>query len=108
MQLPLKTILSGRAARCTAKAKSTGVRCFRLANTNMDCRVCHVHGARPSSTTRRGKAHWAYKDGLATKQKRALDRQMSIDLRLLEDAAFRLGLASGKRWVGRKPRVQND
>jgi hypothetical protein len=105
--MPLKTILSGQAARCTAKAKSTGTRCWRLANTNMGCRVCHVHGARLPSTIRRGKAHWAYKDGLATKQKREQDRLMAIELRLLEDVAFHLGLASGSRWVGRKPRAKN-
>jgi len=106
MQLPLKTILSGRAARCSAKAKSTNARCWRLASYGSG--VCYVHGARRPETIRRGKSHWAYKDGLATKQKREQDRRMAVELRLLEDAAFRLGLASGKRWVGRKPRVQND
>jgi hypothetical protein len=68
------------------------------------CGVCYVHGARRPETIRRGKAHWAYKDGSATKQKREQDRLMSIELRQLEDVSFALGIASGPRWVGRKPK----
>lgn len=69
----------------------------------MGCRVCHVHGARSQSTIRREETHWAYKDGTATKAQRDKNRQMAIEIRNLEELSFALGLASGKRWVGRKP-----
>lgn len=100
--MPLKTILSGRAARCTAKAKSTGTRCWRLASFKTP--VCYVHGARRPETIRRGKAHWNFKTGKATKSQREKDRHMAIELRQIEDVSFALGLATGPRWVGRKPK----
>lgn len=102
MRLPLKPILSGTAVRCSAKAKSTGERCWRLAS--FGCRVCYVHGARRPETVPRGRAHWAYKDGRATKEQREKDRKKAIELRLLEEISFALGLASGERWIGRKPK----
>jgi hypothetical protein len=71
----------------------------------MGCRVCHVHGARPPSTIRRGKAHWNFKTGKATKAQREKDRQMAIELRQIEDISFALGIACGSRWVGRKPKA---
>jgi hypothetical protein len=104
--MPLETILSGQAARCSAKAKSTGMRCWRLASFKTS--VCYVHGARRASSIPQGNSHWNFKTGQATKAKRDMDRQMAINMRLLEDAAFRLGLASGNRWVGRKPHAKND
>ena len=105
--MPLKAILSGKAERCTAKAKSTGTRCWRLASSNMGCRVCQVHGARPPSTIRRGRAHWNFKTGKATQAQREKDRQMAIELRNLEALSFALGIAVGPKWLGRKPRAKH-
>ena len=103
--MPLKTILSGKAARCTAKAKSTGTRCWRLASFKTS--VCYVHGARRPETIRRGKAHWNFKTGEATKVQREKDRQTAIELRNLEALSFALGLAGGPKWRGRKPRIRD-
>lgn len=100
--MPLKTILSGQAARCTAKAKSTGTRCWRLASFKTP--VCYVHGARRPESIRREQNHWNFKTGQATKARREKDRQKAIELRQIEAISFALGLASGPRWVGRKPK----
>jgi len=43
--------------------------------------------------------------GKATKVQREKDRLMAIELRQLEDALYDLGLASGRRWVGCKPKA---
>jgi hypothetical protein len=69
----------------------------------MGFRVCHVHGARRSSTIRREQNHWNFKTGQATKAQREKDRQMAIELRNLEALSFALGLAVGPKWKGRKP-----
>ncbi len=102
-KVPLETILSGKAARCAAKAKSTGTRCWRLASFKTP--VCYVHGARRPETIRREQNHWNFKTGQATKAQREKDRQMAIELRQIEDISFALGIASGNRWVGRKPKA---
>ena len=99
--MPLKTILSGKAARCTAKAKSTGTRCWRLASFKTP--VCFVHGARRPSSILSGEFHWNFKTGKTTKAQREKDRQKAIELRNLEALSFALGLANGPRWRGRKP-----
>lgn len=99
--MPLETILSGKAARCSAKAKSTGTRCWRLASFKTP--VCYVHGARRPETIRREQNHWNFKTGQATKVQREKDRQTAIELRNLEALSFALGLAVGPKWRGRKP-----
>jgi hypothetical protein len=104
-KMPLKTILSGKAARCSAKAKSTGTRCWRLASFKTP--VCYVHGARRPETIRCEQNHWNFKTGQTTKAQRAKDHQMAIELRNLEALSFALGLAVGPKWLGRKPRAKH-
>ena len=62
------------APRCTARAKSTRVRCKAPAVRGW--RVCRVHGARGGAPS--GAKHPNYKHGLRTKQMVALRRLASL------------------------------
>lgn len=101
--MPLKSILTGKAARCTAKAKHSGTRCWRLASYDMP--TCYVHGARKAHTIRRGASHPQYRHGGETLEAKAERSRVLAELRDLEALSFTLGLVSEatSRWRGRKP-----
>ena len=91
------------APRCTAKAKRSGVRCLNPAAFSM--RVCRVHGARRSSTVRRGTDHPAYKTGNETLTAKRERSARLAELRDIEAALSALGALDGPRWPGRKPKA---
>jgi len=68
--------------------------------------VCRYHGARKPETIQSGEAHWNYRNGKETMKAKS-DRSLRlIELRELEALSFSLGLASGPKWRGRKPKVR--
>ncbi len=97
--------VEARAARCTAKAKHSGLRCWRLGAHGGS--VCTSHGYRPRQTVRCGAAHWNYQSKGETKTDRAKHSRVLNELRQIEALAFSMGLVApgSKRWPGRKPRV---
>lgn len=103
--MPLPSILSGRAQRCTAKCKARGDRCFNPAAYGMA--VCRYHGARKPETIMRGANHPQYRHGQETLEAKAGRSQRLAELRNLEALSFALGLAVGPKWRGRKPRARH-
>jgi hypothetical protein len=102
--MPLPNVVNGTAVRCTAKCKATGERCRNLAAFGMP--VCRCHGARRPETIKRGKDHPGWRHGEETLVAKAERSAKLAELRDLEALSFGLGLASGQRWRGRKPRVR--
>ena len=102
--MPLKSIIEGKAARCTARAKHSGDRCWRLAAHGG--RVCTSHGYRPRETFRSGPDHWNFQAKGQTRLDRAEQSLRLDEIRQLEAISFGLGLVApgSKRWPGRKPR----
>ena len=90
------------AIRCTAKCKARQARCNNLAAYGM--RVCHKHGARQAATITYGQDHSQYKHGNATKQARTEHSQKMAEIRDLEALGFKIGMFTGSRIVGRKPK----
>jgi len=89
--------------RCTAKAKSTQLRCNNPAA--FSCKTCRLHGARRSENILRGSAHPKYKNGQETIQAKAQYRAASKRLRDLEQLMVDQNIVDEqfKRTVGRKP-----
>lgn len=101
--MPLPTVISGNAARCTAKCKARGEQCRNPAAYGMS--VCRYHGARKPGTIRRGADHPQHRHGGETLDAKAERSKKLAELRELEALSFALGIASGPRWRGRKPRA---
>lgn len=68
-------------------------------------RVCRYHGAKKPETIKRGADHPQYRHGGETLQAKAERSRKLMELRELEALSFALGLASGGRWRGRKPKA---
>ena len=100
--MPLPTVISGKAARCTAKCKAHGNQCRNPAAYGMP--VCRYHGARKPEKIKRGADHPKYRHGRETLEAKAERSKTLAALRELEALSFALELASGPRWRGRKPR----
>lgn len=101
--MPLPNIVSGAARRCRAKCKARGgEQCRNPAAFGMA--VCRYHGSRKPDTIKSGMRHWNYQHGCETLQSKLYRSRVLNELRELEELAFSLGLASGARWRGRKPR----
>lgn len=66
--------------------------------------VCRYHGARKPETVRRGACHPQYRHGQETLEAKAERSKRLAELPALEQLAFALGLATGPRWRGRKPK----
>jgi len=64
-----------------------------------------MHGARKKSSIKSGDQHPRYLHGGRTKEAIAQYASKSIDLRRLEDLGFKLGLMSGSKTRGRKPKL---
>ena len=101
--MPLPNVVNGTALRCRAKCKATGERCRNLAAFGMP--VCRCHGARRPATIKRGESHPNYRHGEETLEAKADRSRVFSELRELEAVMFKIGLATGPRWRGRKPRV---
>jgi len=101
--MPLPNIVSGKTARCSAKCKATGTQCKNPASAAWGCKTCRYHGARKPETIRRGTDHWNYHHGTETLAAKAERSRRLAELRVLEQATYALGLATGARWRGRKP-----
>jgi len=101
--MPLSNIISGKTQRCSAKCKARGAQCFNPAAFGMA--VCRYHGARRPETIRRGANHPQCRHGRETLEAKAERSRRLAELRELEALSFALGLASGGRWRGRKPKA---
>ena len=99
--MPLPNIASGKTRRCSAKCKASGDRCLNPAAWRQ--KTCRYHGARPVDTIKQGASHPQYKHGEETKEAKVQRSHKLAELRELEELSFRLGLAIGPRWRGRKP-----
>lgn len=101
--MALPNIIEHHAKQCSAHAKSSGCRCQNLAAFGMN--VCRMHGARKTSTVKRGIDHPNYQHGRETRQGR-VDRASAMKrLRLLEEMGHALGFISGSRIPGRKNKI---
>ena len=67
--------------------------------------VCRYHGARRPATVKRGANHPQYRHGGETLEVKAERSRRLAELWELEALSFALGLASGPRWRGRKPKT---
>jgi hypothetical protein len=68
-------------------------------------RVCRYHGAKKPDTIKRGADHPQYRHGGETLKAKAERSRKLTELRELEALSFALGLASGMRWRGQKPKA---
>lgn len=100
--MPLPNIASGKTLRCSAKCKARGDRCRNPAAYSMP--VCRYHGSRKPDTVRRGASHPQYKRGEETVEAKAERSKRLVELRELETLSFTLGLTTGPRWRGKKPK----
>ncbi len=69
--------------------------------------VCRYHGARKPETIMRGANHPQYRHGQETILAKAERSKRLGELRELEALLFVLGMATGPKWRGRKPRVSS-
>lgn len=86
--------------QCTAKAKSTGLRCLNAAA--YCCATCRLHGARKNIIL--GPDHHWYKHGYRSKDGIEKGREIQQLLRAYEEVGHNLGFMHGKRTAGRKPK----
>jgi hypothetical protein len=70
--------------------------------------VCRAYGARKPETIKRGADHPQYRHGGETREAKAERSKKLAELRELAALSFALGLASGPKWRGRKPRFKAD
>ena len=95
-----------RCRRCQAKSKRSGQQCKKPAIRNK--RVCAIHGGRSSGPkTEEGRQRIADArtvHGEETRAKREQRSQSSAKLMALEDIGWTLGMMTGTRTRGRKPK----
>lgn len=88
--------------RCSAKAKSTQLRCNNPAAYG--CKTCRMHGARKQETIRRGVNHPQYRHGQQTNTAKAVRRADSDRLHYLCDLGNEANLFGGPvKLRGRRP-----
>lgn len=85
--------------QCTAKAKSTGIRCLNSAA--FGCATCRLHGARWSIIS--GRSHHWFKHGERSKEGILTRQEIQRRLALIEEIGFATGIMRGRRTPGRKP-----
>ena len=86
--------------QCSAKSKRSQARCLNPCAFN--CKVCRFHGARRKAPS--GPDHPLYIHGQATKEARAEHSKKMTEIRELEAIGFKIGMFTGTRFVGRKPK----
>ena len=95
-----------RCRRCQAKSKRSGEQCKKPAIRNK--RVCTIHGGRSSGPkTEEGRQRIADArtvHGEETRAKREQRSRSSAKLLALEDIGWTLGMMTGTRTRGRKPK----
>jgi len=98
--MPLPLVLSGKAARCTARSKVTGDRCWNPAAFGM--KTCRYHGARRPHTVRTGPDHPQYRHGNETYEAKEARSTALGHLAELEELLAQSGQLVGGRTRGRK------
>lgn len=88
--MPIKWIDSRSDKQCTARAKSTGLRCLNPAAYG--CRTCRVHGARKQKSIKRGKNHPNYLHGMETLKAKGIRSVKLAELREIEANLIEQGL----------------
>ena len=104
--MPLPVVSSGKAVRCGAMCKATGMRCCNPAAYG--AKTCRYHGARRSNTVKRGASHPQYRHGRETLEAKSARSRRLMELRELEALSFALAIAKGGRWRGRKPQGHSE
>ena len=99
--MPLASISEHGASRCTARTKTTKIRC--LNPSAYGCRTCRLHGARKPHSIKRGIDHPNFKDGAETLQRKRQRSKKLAKLREIENHLLDRGVIKGNRTVGRKP-----
>ena len=63
-----------------------------------------MHGAHRPHTALSGDKHPNFRHGQATNATRQADREASLRLREIESIGYSIGMFTGPRWAGRKPK----
>ncbi len=100
--MPLPCLIKFGAKRCQCLCKRTKKRCKNPAAFGM--RSCRMHGAHRLHATLSGDKHPNYRHGQATQATRQAHREASARLRTIETLGYAIGMFTGPRTVGRKPK----
>lgn len=100
--MPLPCLIKFGAKRCQCLCKRTKKPCKNPAAFSMGS--CRMHGAHRPYTPLSGDKHPNYRHGNATKQARHGHSKKMAEIRNLEAIGFKIGMFSGTRLVGRKPK----
>jgi hypothetical protein len=101
--MPLPSVSKYGAKQCQVKSKRTGLPCKNPAAYGTN--ACRYHGAHRANTAMLGQQHPNYQHGNATKEARYIYSAASKNLRQLEAMGFKVGMFSGSKISGRKPKV---
>jgi hypothetical protein len=101
--MPLPSLIKFGAKRCQCLCKRTKQPCQNPAA--FGTRACRMHGAHRPHTALRGEKHPNYRHGQATKAVRYEHSLAAARLRSLETLGYAMGMFSGPRTVGRKPKA---
>lgn len=96
--MPLQSIKNG-ARKCSALTKRTKEPCKNLAAYG--CKVCRYHGAHKIKV---GNQAPNYKHGHRSKEWMKKNSEQLCQLRYLEDLGHAIGMMSGTKTRGRKPK----
>jgi hypothetical protein len=94
--------MSGAAARCSARSRTTGNRCWNPAAFGMA--TCRYHGARRPDTVRKGQEHPQYKNGRETQPAKQQRSQALARIAVYEEVLAQAGALARQRTRGPKPK----
>ena len=100
--MPLPSVTAHPALRCKARSKRSGRRCMNPAAYGQP--TCRMHGARKPETFKRGTDHPLFIHGQETLEAKSERSAKLAELREIEAFMFETGMATGARWMGRKPK----
>jgi hypothetical protein len=100
--MPLPVVCAGYAARCSARSRTTGNRCWNPAAFGMA--TCRYHGARRPQTVRKGQEHPQYQNGRETQPAKQQRSQALARIALYEEVLAQAGQLCGPRTRGPKPK----
>ncbi len=101
--MPLPCLIKFGAKRCQCLCKRTKKLCKNPAAFGM--RTCRMHGAHLPCTPISGNKHPNYRHGNATKQVRHEHSIAMARIYALESIGYKIGLFTGPRFVGRRPKA---
>lgn len=101
--MPLPCLIKFGAKGCQCLCKRTKQPCQNPAAFGM--RSCRMHGAHRLHATLSGDKHPNYRHGQATQATRQAHRATSARLRAIETLGYAIGMFTGPRTVGRKPKA---